>query len=226
MEASAPLFVINLLGITFNITKPLVIQWVIILATLILSVAYSKTVRKIPGKIQCVVEMVIEFLRKVIDENMGEGKRAFLPYIGSLGIYLFLLNMTALFGFKPPTAEFSVSFGIGITSFFVIQAYAIKKHGVGGYFKGYASPVAVLLPINILDRVILPISLALRLFGNVFAASMIMELLYEALLEFSFVAAIGLPVPFHFYFDLFDGSIQMVIFVMLTMINIKITSEH
>ena len=72
----------------------------------------------------------------------------------------------------------------------------------------------------------LPISLSLRLFGNIFAATMIMELLYGALTGINFVAAIGLPIPFHFYFDIFDGTIQMIIFVMLTMINIKITAEH
>ena len=72
----------------------------------------------------------------------------------------------------------------------------------------------------------LPISLSLRLFGNIFAATMIMELLYEALNGISFIATIGIPIPFHLYFDIFDGTIQMIIFVMLTMINIKITSEH
>ena len=226
MEEVAPLFIFNFLGYDIQITESLVIQWVIILIALILSILYSKKVKKIPGKVQNVVELGVDFLAKTVNENMGDGTSSFIPYIGALAVYLFLLNMVAMIGFEPPTSDFSVTLGIALTSFFVIQANTIKKHGVGGYLKGYAQPVPILLPINIMERFMLPISLSLRLFGNVFAASMIMKLLYDALLGLNFFAAVGLPVPFHFYFDVFDGTIQMIIFVMLTMINIKITAEH
>ena len=226
MEEIAPLFQISILGFEFNIMLSIVVQWAIIVMALILSVWYSKKIKKVPGKIQSAVEWGIEFLSKTVEENMGPGTKAFIPYIGSIALYLFLLNMVALFGIKPPTADFSVSFGVALTSFFVIQGYTIKKRGFVGYLKGYAAPVPILLPINIMERFMLPISLSLRLFGNIFAATMIMELLYGALTGLGFFAAIGLPIPFHFYFDIFDGTIQMIIFVMLTMINIKITAEH
>ena len=226
MEEMAPLFALNLFGYEYQVTSALFIQWVVIAIALVLSILYSRKVKRVPGKIQSVVEMGIEFLSNVVKENMGPGSRAFIPYIGSLGIYLFLLNMVGLFGIKPPTSDYSVTLGIALTTFFVVQGYTIKKLGLGGYFKGYASPVPLLLPINIMERFMLPISLSLRLFGNIFAATMIMELLYGALTGINFIAAIGLPIPFHFYFDIFDGTIQMIIFVMLTMINIKITAEH
>lgn len=226
MEEMAPLFALNLFGYEYQVTSALFIQWVVIAIALVLSILYSRKVKRIPGKIQSVVEMGIEFLSNVVKENMGPGSSAFIPYIGSLGIYLFLLNMVGLFGIKPPTSDYSVTLGIALTTFFVVQGYTIKKLGLWGYFKGYASPVPLLLPINIMERFMLPISLSLRLFGNIFAATMIMELLYGALTGINFIAAIGLPIPFHFYFDIFDGTIQMIIFVMLTMINIKITAEH
>ncbi|WP_346929957.1 F0F1 ATP synthase subunit A [Clostridium sp.] len=226
MEEMAPLFALNLFGYEYQVTSALFIQWVVIAIALVLSILYSRKVKRVPGKIQSVVEMGIEFLSNVVKENMGPESRAFIPYIGSLGIYLFLLNMVGLFGIKPPTSDYSVTLGIALTTFFVVQGYTIKKLGLGGYFKGYASPVPLLLPINIMERFMLPISLSLRLFGNIFAATMIMELLYGALTGINFIAAIGLPIPFHFYFDIFDGTIQMIIFVMLTMINIKITAEH
>lgn len=226
MEEMAPLFALNLFGYEYQVTSALFIQWVVIAIALVLSILYSRKVKKVPGKIQSVVEMGIEFLSNVVKDNMGPGASAFIPYIGSLGIYLFLLNMVGLFGIKPPTSDYSVTLGIALTTFFVIQGYTIKKLGLSGYFKGYASPVPLLLPINIMERFMLPISLSLRLFGNIFAATMIMELLYGALTGINFIAAIGLPIPFHFYFDIFDGTIQMIIFVMLTMINIKITAEH
>lgn len=226
MEEVAPLFIFNFLGYDIQITESLVVQWVIILITLILCIIYSKKVKKIPGKVQNVIEFGIDFIAKTVNENMGDGTSSFVPYIGALGIYLFVLNMIAMIGIEPPTSDFSVSLGIALTSFVVIQANTIKKRGIGGYLKGYVSPIPILLPINLMERIMLPISLTLRLFGNVFAASMIMKLVYDALLGINFVAAIGIPIPFHFYFDVFDGTIQMIIFVMLTMINIKITAEH
>ncbi|MEG0132686.1 MAG: F0F1 ATP synthase subunit A [Clostridium sp.] len=226
MEELVPLFALNIFGYELHITSSILIQWVLIVITLVLSILYSKKVKKIPGKVQSVIEIGIEFLTNVVEDNMGPGKSSFIPYIGSLGVYLFLLNMVGMFGIKPPTADFSVALGIAITTFLVVNGYTIKKLGLWGYLKGYAAPVPLLLPINIMERIMLPVSLSLRLFGNIFAATMIMELLYEALTGLNFVAAIGLPIPFHFYFDIFDGTIQMIIFVMLTMINIKITAEH
>ena len=204
MEEMAPLFALNLFGYEYQVMSALFIQWVVIAIALVLSILYSRKVKRIPGKIQSVVEMGIEFLSNVVKDNMGPGSSAFIPYIGSLGIYLFLLNMVGLFGIKPPTSDYSVTLGIALTTIFVIQGYTIKKLGLSGYFKGYASPVPLLLPINIMERFMLPISLSLRLFGNIFAATMIMELLYGALTGINFIAAIGLPIPFHFYFDIFD----------------------
>lgn len=226
MEEVLPIFTLNIFGFPFDITLSLIIQWVFIGITAILSIIYSKTVKRIPGKIQSAVEIIIGKLNGIVGENMGEDKLSFVPYIGALALYIFSLNMVGMFGLKAPTSELSVTIGISLTTFLVIQGYTIKKLGLKGYFKGYASPVALLLPINILDRIMLPVSLSLRLFGNVFAATMVMELIYSALGKIHFIATIGIPIPFAFYFDFFDGIIQTVIFVMLTMIHIKITAEH
>ncbi|GAA0121285.1 MAG: F0F1 ATP synthase subunit A [Clostridium argentinense] len=226
MEEVLPIFTLNIFGFPFNITLSLIIQWFIIGIAAILSILYSKTVKRIPGKIQSAIEIIIGKLNGIVGENMGKDKLMFVPYIGALAIYIFSLNMVGMFGLKAPTSELSVTIGIALTTFLVIQGYAIKKLGLKGYFKGYASPVALLLPINILDRIMLPVSLSLRLFGNVFAATMVMELIYSALGKIHFIATIGIPVPFAFYFDFFDGIIQTVIFVMLTMIHIKLTAEH
>lgn len=226
MEESVVLFSINLLGYKFPINLSLFIQWLIIIVGLVLSIIYSRKVKQIPGRVQAAVEIGIEFLNNIVEDNMGKGRQKFVPYIGALGIYLFLFNMMGLFGVKPPSADFSVALGIALTTFIIVQAYTIKTLGLWGYFKGYASPIPVLLPINILERVMLPVSLSLRLFGNMFAGTMIMELIYEMLNGLSAILTIGLPIPFHLYFDVFDGTIQMIIFVMLTMINIKITAEH
>ena len=97
----------------------------------------------------------------------------------------------------------------------------------GHYLLAYTKPLIPLTPINIMERVMLPVSLSLRLFGNILAASIIMKIVYIALGGLlPPITQLIIPVPLHIYFDLFDGGVQMVIFMMLTMINIKVIAEH
>ena len=217
---------VNIFGYNFEITISLITQWVIVLGLSLLIAFININLKKIPDKKQGIVEIFVEFVEKTVDETMGKKFKKFVPFIGTLGIYLLSMNLVGLFGIKPPTTDYSVTLGMGLITFIVIQGYTIKKAGVIHYFTGYAKPLPVLLPINILERIMLPVSLSLRLFGNMFAATIIMELVYTGLSKITWVAQLGIPIPLHMYFDLFDGTIQMVIFVMLTMINIVIISEH
>lgn len=217
---------VNIFGYNFQITFSLIVQWVIVLALSLLILFINKNLKKIPDKKQSVVEIFVEFVEKTVEESMGKSFKNFVPYIGTLGIYLLLMNLVGIFGIKPPTSDYSVTLGMGLVTFIVIQGYTIKKTGLIHYFTGYAKPLPLLLPVNIMERIMLPVSLSLRLFGNMFAATIIMELLYGALGSVTWVAQLGIPIPLHMYFDLFDGTIQMIIFVMLTMINIVIISEH
>ena len=88
------------------------------------------------------------------------------------------------------------------------------KKGVGGWIKSFTEPIAIVTPINILEVFIKPLSLCMRLFGNVLGAFVIMELL-------KLLVPVALPVPFSFYFDIFDGLIQAYVFVFLTSMYIK-----
>ena len=136
------------------------------------------------------------------------------------------MNLTGVFGIAPATADLSVTAGLGLVAFYIVQAYAIRKIGLKHYFLGYTKPNLIMFPFNILEKILLPISLALRLFGNIYAATLLMELIYHSLTGVSWIAGIGLPGIASLYFDFFDGTIQTVIFVMLTMVNIKLTTEH
>ena len=89
-----------------------------------------------------------------------------------------------------------------------------QEKGVKKWFKSFAEPVAVIAPINVLEIFIRPLSLCMRLFGNVLGAFVIMELIKQIL-------PVGLPLPFSFYFDIFDGLIQAYVFVFLTSLFIK-----
>jgi len=222
VEESRILFEIPLFGYNIGISESIVIQWVIILFLALLAWYFTRNLRKEPDKKQTVIEMFVKAINGVVRENMGEKYLGFVPYIGALVLFLLCMNLTGLFGFEPPTKEYSITLGMALITFVIIQAYAIKKLGILHYFIGYSKPSPILLPINIMERIMLPVSLSFRLFGNILAGAVIIEMVYKAMGHF----ALALPIPLHAYFDLFDGSIQMVIFVMLSMVNIKSIAEH
>ena len=226
MEKFEALFYLNLFGYKFDVTSSILFQWILIVIITIIAIISTRNLKKVPDKKQSVVEIVVETFNSLVRENMGEGYSAFVPYIGTLAIFLLSMNLLGLVGLKPPTLDFSVVAGLALISFVVVQVNAVKKIGVGHYFGGYFKPFAALLPLNLVERFMLPISLTLRLFGNMTAAYVVMEMIYGALGHFGMVAQIGIPAVCSAYFDVFDGTIQMVIFMMLTMVNIKIIADH
>ena len=227
MELTHPIFSFNIGKLVIDIKPEAIIQLVIVLLIGILAWWATKDLKRRPtGKKQVVVEYIYTTIQNVVNANMGEQYGDMIPFIGTLAVFIVSMNLLGLVGITPVTNNFSVTLTLGLISFVVIQGYTMKKIGIGHYFLGYGQPMLMMLPINVIERVMLPVSLALRLFGNILAASFLVELVYESLDKIAWIAQIGLPVPLHAYFDIFDGCIQMVIFVMLTMINIKITVEH
>ena len=227
MELTHPIFSFNIGKLVIDIKPEAIIQLVLVLLIGILAWWATKDLKRRPtGKKQVVVEYIYTTIQNVVNANMGEQYGDTIPFIGTLAIFIVTMNLLGLVGITPVTNNFSVTLALGLISFVVIQGYTMKKIGIGHYFLGYGQPMLMMLPINVIERVMLPVSLSLRLFGNILAASFLVELVYESLDKIAWIAQIGLPVPLHAYFDIFDGCIQMVIFVMLTMINIKITVEH
>ena len=227
MELTHPIFSFNIGKLVIDIKPEAIIQLVLVLLIGILAWWATKDLKRRPtGKKQVVVEYIYTTIQNVVNANMGEQYGDMIPFIGTLAVFIVTMNLLGLVGITPVTNKFSVTLALGLISFVVIQGYTMKKIGIGHYFLGYGQPMLMMLPINVIERVMLPVSLSLRLFGNILAASFLVELVYESLDKIAWIAQIGLPVPLHAYFDIFDGCIQMVIFVMLTMINIKITVEH
>ncbi|MDY2630564.1 F0F1 ATP synthase subunit A [Clostridium sp.] len=226
MEPLKPLWSFNVGSIKIDIVPEIIIQWIIILIIAAIAIWATRNLTLRPNKKQVVVEYIYTTLRNVITANMGEEFLDVLPFIGSLAVFLLFMNLTGLFGLPVPTKSFSVTVGMALVTFYMVQYYTIRKYGLKSYFKGYTFPIALITPINILERIMLPVSLALRLFGNILAATFLVELCYEALGHIGFITQLGIPIPLHAYFDIFDGGIQTVIFIMLTMINIKMIADH
>ena len=226
MDKIVPLFYIKFFGSSIGIEESIFVQWCVIVIVAILCICLTRNLTIIPNKKQNIIEMIMDFINNLVRDNMGEEYMGFVPYIGTIVIFLSIVNLTGLIGITPPTVDYSVTLALALITFFVVQWFAIKKIGLGHYFKGYVEPYAFILPINLMERVMLPVSLSFRLFGNMTAGVVIIDLAYKSLGSLNGFAQLLVPIPLHFYFDLFDGIIQMVIFVMLTMINIKVIAEH
>lgn len=233
MEKLSPLFEISLMGLRIPVTYSTVAQWGVMIFLIVITLFITGNIKEIPRGKQIWAEYIVEKIEGMVKENMGKGFEGFTPYVGTLVIYLLALNLTGIVGFKPPTSDYSVALGLAAISFVVIHSTAIRKRGIGNYLAGYAKPYGFMLPLNIIERVFQPISLSLRLFGNITAAYILVGLIYDGLGSLSKALSLGvplfetlIPIPFHLYFDLFDGVIQMFIFAMLTMIFTKVTSEE
>jgi F-type H+-transporting ATPase subunit a len=226
LEAVVPIFSFKIGSFTFIIGREIIWQWIIMLILGVGAYLLTRNLNKKPNKVQVSLETLYKTVENLVKSNMDESYIGYLPYIGTLIIFLVALNLTGLVGIRPPTACLGVTAGLAITTFVVINVTAIKRSGFSGFLKGLASPSIFMLPLNLMERVVVPFSLALRLFGNMVAAVIITDLAYHALEGVTFIAGIGLPIILHGYFDLFDGMIQMLVFTMLTVINIKVTAEH
>lgn len=167
-----------------------------------------------PGKKQLALEALIGFLNDFFIDILGENGKRYIPYLISTALYIGVANLIGLFGFKPPTKDLNVAAGLAIMSLFLIYYAGFHKKGMKGFLKSFTEPMLIVAPINIMEIAIRPISLCMRLFGNVIGSFVIMELLK------TIVPAI-VPIPFSLYFDVFDGLIQTYVFVFLTSLFIK-----
>lgn len=122
--------------------------------------------------------------------------------------------VSGLFGLRPPTADFGTTFGLALITFVMIEYAWIKTKGFG-IIKDLLDPFPIFLPINIISEFATPVSMSLRLFGNVTAGTIMLGLWYALMPWF---AKIGIPAFLHAYFDFFSGAIQTYVFGMLTMV--------
>lgn len=191
------------------------VTWVIMAVLVLLSKILVRNLSvENPGRIQLFLESSIGFLRDFFVDLVGEEGKAYVPYLISTAIFIGVANLIGIIGFVPPTKDLNMTAALAIISIVVIEYAGFHKKGAAGFLKSFAEPVAIVLPINILEIFIRPVSLCMRLFGNVLGAFVVMELI-------KLIVPVLVPIPFSFYFDLFDGLIQAYVFVFLTALFIK-----
>lgn len=208
-------FTVTIGNMDIPIAESTVITWVIMLIVLLLSVFLTRNLKVHPtSRRQLLAESIVIKLEQFIQDMVGEEGRAYVPYLCAVILYIGLANLIGLCGVKPPTKDLNTTAALALMSIVLIQAASIRKRGIGGWLKSFKEPMAIVTPINILELFIKPLSLCMRLFGNVLGAFVIMELI-------KILVPVAIPVPFSFYFDIFDGLIQAYVFVFLTSLYIR-----
>lgn len=195
-----------------------VVTWIIMAVLVLLSILLTRNLKLVPGRRQMLLESAVGFIRNFCRDTIGEKGMIYFPYLGTVLIYIGFSNIIGLFGLKPPTKDLSVTIALALMSIILIEYANIRQHKVKGFFKSFAKPSVIMVPMNILEIGIRPLSLCMRLFGNVVGAFIIMELI-------KYVCPVLLPLPFSFYFDIFDGCLQAYIFVFLTSLFIQESVE-
>lgn len=167
-----------------------------------------------PNAVQNVVEMLVETLDGIVQGNMGKHAPKYANYVETLMAFIFLSNISGLFGLRPPTADFGTTFALALITFVMIEYAWIKTKGIR-FVRDLFDPFPIFFPVNVISEFATPVSMSLRLFGNVSAGTIMLALWYALMPWFT---KIGIPAFLHGYFDFFSGAIQTYVFGMLTMV--------
>lgn len=209
----------QLFGQEFWITTTTIGMWIISALILLIAVLANRALKKatdVPGTFQNVLEMAYEALENMAHGILADNKYRFINYVGTIFVFILFCNLSGLIGLRAPTADFGVTFLLGMVTFFIVNYQGIKNHGVG-HFTSLFEPTPILFPINLIGELANPLSISLRLFANLLSGVIIMGLWYGMMPIF---ANIGIPAALHVYCDLFSGAIQTYVFCMLTMVYI------
>lgn len=202
------------------ITTTAISSWIITLMILIFGIVVGrkfKNAKEIPTGIQNFIEMAIEALNGMGDSILGSNRTRFINYIGTLFIFILTCNLSGFLGMRAPTADYGVTFCLGVFTFALVQFQGIKNHGIG-HFTGLFQPIPVLFPINVIGEFANPISISLRLFANLLSGVIMLGLWYGMI---PLLGRIAIPTFLHAYCDLFSGCIQTYVFCMLTMVYVN-----
>lgn len=200
-------------GVVINM-QTMYMSWLTMAVVALIVFAATRKAEIIPSGIQNIVEMFIDWLNGLMEGNLGmEGRRAVAPFIITLFLYIFIGNEIGLLPpvgvhFTSPTNDINVTLGLAFTVSLTVYVLGVMQHGLG-YFKHFVQPFWAFLPLNLLEEVSKPLTMALRLFGNILAGEILLIVLNKL--------SPWLVPDFWIGFSLIVGFLQAFIFTMLTM---------
>ncbi|UCD35897.1 MAG: F0F1 ATP synthase subunit A [Nitrospiraceae bacterium] len=216
MHESPFIFPVNIL-IHMGIPSFVAFSWVATVIILVIAFLARKSLSLVPRGTQNLVEVIMEFFLDLAETNIGHMGRHFFPFIATIGIYILVCNLLGLVpGCQAPTDNLNTNAALALPVFFATHIYGIKEHGLG-YIKHFVGPMRSLaaLPlmilmfiIEVIGHIARPLTLSVRLFGNMVAKHkiiIILGLLSPAIVP---TAILGLGV--------LVSVIQAFVFVLLT----------
>lgn len=224
--------------------------WLVIIILAVVSFAASRRVALVPRGAQNLMEVVIGQFQGMIDDVMGPQGRPYLPLIATLGLFVLAGNLMSLVpGFAGPTSNLNTTAACALIVFFAYHAIGLKKQGVGPYLKHFMGPVPwlapLMIPIELISHLARPLSLSLRLFGNMTGGHILLAIIFflmglNGLIGWALSGStagvivggvggavmIAFTVGFLYPLKILVSFLQAFIFVMLTMLYISGAIEH
>lgn len=213
-----PLNVSMLFGMAFSHKFwHVTMTFLVVLIVIFLGSLAKKKNAEVPGRTQNALEVFVKGVYNMCDDVMGVEGRPYIPLIFGIGLYVAFSNFLGLIpGFLAPTSNLNSTIAPAIVVFMVYNYIGIKKHGAG-YIKHFLGPVAWLAPLMIIIEFIghlaRPLSLSMRLFGNIFGEDLVIIILFM-------LVPFIVPLPM-FFLGLFTSALQAYVFMMLSMIYIS-----
>ena len=210
----------ELFGQTFWITTShaaLLLVVILLIGLAWIANRYMKKAGEVPDTFQNIIEIIVEKLDQMVGQSMGAFAGRFQNYIGTIFLFLLLCNISGIFGLRSPTADYGITLLLGLVTFALIHINGVRRHK-RNHVASWFQPIPLLFPINVIGDLAVPLSLSLRLFGNVMSGTVMIGLWYGMLTWFM---KLGIPAFLHAYFDLFSGAIQTYVFCMLSMVYIR-----
>jgi len=197
-------------------------SWFVILLLVLVAFLATRRIEMVPKGVQNFMEVLVGIIQNLIDETMGKAGRPYLPLIATFALFILVSNLIALVpGFMPPTANLNTNAALALTVFAMTHIVGIKEHGFK-YIKHFIGPIwwltPIMLPIEIIGHLARPLSLSLRLFGNMYGHEIVL-MIFLALVPFL------LPVPM-MLMGVLIAFIQTFVFTLLAMIYIAGSLEE
>jgi F-type H+-transporting ATPase subunit a len=221
-------FLLGLVGIQVKNPEHLVPDYIvmsmIVMAFLMLLFGLaSRKLTLIPSKRQSALELIIQTFEGLITDIIGpEGKR-YLPLVATVGLFVFSCNMLGLVpGFMSPTSKLNVTVGCALVVFVYYHWQGIRAQGLLKYLKHFMGPIPalapLLVPIEVISHFSRPVSLSMRLFGNIFSEELLIVIIASIIPFF-------LPLPF-MVVAIFTAIVQSFVFTLLSCIYIAGAISH
>jgi len=195
------------------IAGTVVTTWVLMAALAIAALLATRRLRVVPGGVQAAMETLVGEIEGEIRGIVNREPSELLPLLGTLFIFLVVANLSGLVpGMHAPTASIETPAALAAIVFFSVHVFGIRRHGLGGYLKGYLKPNPLLLPLNILSEFTRTFSLMMRLFGNIMSDGLVIAIVLA-------LAGLLVPIPF-MAFEILIGLVQAYIFTVLAAVYI------